>query len=220
MKKLLVVALAVGLVGTSMVGPSVAGKKKKKPKQPPVATPVATPVTLFFSNTSGGCTAEGYVMVLVEPTEGSNCGSAFSGPVNEALVQAGEAPATLTYSATEGLPFVLDATQKITGTIQVMSFTRGEAPQPVATGPTTMVAEIFGETGGETKSLGVAELSYTVTPAQKDYPVEIEIAPPGELDKAEFTSLSISLYNRGAAPLHGWYRAVAPASKITVPTWK
>ena len=220
MKKLLVAALAVGLVGSSLVGPVSAAKKKKKPK-PPVAAPVATPVTMFVSNPSGGCTADAYLMVLTEPTEGSNCGSRLAGLPNELLIQAGQAPAAIVYNASEGIPFVLDATKKLTGTIQVAT-TSGVAENPVglSAGPTTLVIEISGDVGGEIKPLGTAEIDYTVTPTQKVFPVDFEIELPSDLDKAKLNTLSVSLYNRGLTVNHGFYRAVEPASKVIVPTWK
>ncbi len=220
MKKVLVAALAVGLVGSSLVGPAAAAKKKKKPK-PPVAAPVATPVTMFFSNTSGGCADDAYLMVLTEPTEGSNCGTRLSGLPNELLIQAGDIPDTIIYNASEGIPFVLDATKKLTGTIQVAT-TSGVAENPVglSAGPTTLVVEISGDVGGEIKPLGTAEVDYTVTPTQKIYPVEFEIELPAELDKAQLNTLSVSLYNRGLTVNHGFYRTVDPVSQVIVPTWK
>ena len=218
MRKFMIVSLVLGLLVGSLVAPATAGKKKKK-KAPPA--PIAVPLTLFFSNTSGGCTDDAYLMVLVEPAEGSNCGTALSGPGNELLVSAGDVPDTIVYNATEGLPFVLDATQKITGKIQVMSYGSGDVPQVgFGVGQTTLVAALAGQSGGEQKDLGTMEVSYVVTPAQKIYEVAVEFQPAAELDKAQFTSLSISLYNQGPAPFHGWYRAVAPASSLTIPTWK
>ena len=218
MRRALIVAVVLGLLTGSLAAPVEAAKKKKK-KPAPALQPV--PVTLFFSNTSGGCSDDAYLMVLAEPTEGSNCGTLLSGPGNELLVRAGQAPDTIVYNAAEGVPFVLDATQKITGKIQVASHSgRAENPGSLGAGPTTLVAALTGTSGGEEKDLGTVEVSYVATPDKKVFEVAVEFEPPAELDKAEFTSLSISLYNRGFAALHGFYRAVAPASNLTIPTWQ
>ena len=217
MRRTLIVALMLGLLAGSIAAPVEAAKKKKKKP----AEPVATPVTLFFSNTSGGCTDDAYLMVLTEAAEGSNCGTALSGPGNELLFRAGQDPDAIVYNASEGIPFILDATQKITGKIQVASHSgAAQNPGALGAGPTTLVAELSGSSDGASKVLGTIEVPYVVTPAQKVVEVLVEFQPPPELDKAEFTTLSISLYNRGVAALHGFYRAVAPASTLTIPTWK
>jgi hypothetical protein len=220
MKKTLVTALAVGLVAGALAGPVSAARKKPKKPKPPVAAPVQTPVTFYLTNTNAECTADSYVLMLTEATEGLACGSALSGIPNDLLVEAGEAPNTIVYNAAEGVPFVLDATQKLTGTILVDSYSHPAVPAGTAVGPTTLVVELSGESGGETKILGTAEVAYTVTPAETTYQADFEITLPAELDKAPFTTLAISLYNGGVSPLHGFYRVTPPASKIVVPTWK
>ena len=220
MRRTLVAALVLSLVAGSLAAPALAGKKKKKTPPPPA--PVAEAVTFWFHNDPAACAAENYTLQLVEATAGSNCGSAASGVANEALVTAGEAPLGMVYNATEGVPFVLDATQKITGTIYVASHS-GEASNPagLAAGPATLVAEVIGTIAGEETSLGIAEVDYLVTPASKVYEVKFELEVPAELDKSQVDSLSISLYNRGfTVALHGFYRVQNPASNFTVSTWK
>lgn len=213
MKKLIAVVMVLGLVGSFAAPVSAAKKKKKKA--------VATPVTYFFHNDSGACTDDAaFVMKITEATEGSNCGNLLFGAGYEAGNGAGVAN-PFTYRAVEGIPFVLDATQKIVATVQVSS--RSSAPGvPVflGAGQTTLNASIAGQSGGETKELGTAKSTYTVTPAQGVYEVVLEFQPPAELDKATFTSLEISLHNTGQSVNHGYYRTVNPASKVLVPTLK
>lgn len=216
MRKMLVVALVVGLLGGSLVGPVEAAKKKKK--QPP---PAAVPVTFWFANDSGACTDDAaFVLKLTESTEGSNCGNLAYGATYGPASDAGVAN-PFTYNAVEGLPFILDASQKITGTIQVSS--RGVAagvPVFLGAGQATTVGTVIGTTGDESKELGAFESTYTVTPAQGVYEVTFEIEPPAELDKAEFTGLGISLHTEGPVVNHGYYRVHSPASSLTVPTWQ
>lgn len=212
MRKFLAVALAVGLLGGSLVGPVEAAKKKKKL--------VATPVTFWFANDSGACTDDAaFVLKLTESTEGSNCGNRFHGALWDVAVAAGSTP--YTYNAIEGVPFILDATQKISGTIQVSSQSiAAGVPVYLGAGQATTIGAINGTTGDESKELGTFESTYQVTPAQGVYEVKFEIEPPAELDKAQFTGLSISLHTEGMSVNHGYYRVADPASNFTVPTWK
>lgn len=213
MRKMLVVALVIGLLGGSLIGPVEAKKKKKK------SAPV--PVTFWFANDSGACTDDSaFVLKLTESTEGSNCGNlGFGAPY--AVANAAGLSNPFSYNAIEGLPFVLDASQKITGTIQVSS--RGvvaEAPVFLGAGQATTIGTVTGTTGGESVELGAFESTYTVTPAQGVYEVKFEIEPPAEFDKAQFTGLGISLHTEGLVVNHGYYRVHSPASSFTIPTWK
>lgn len=225
MRRFLVVALVVGLVGGSLVGPVEAKKKKKK------KAPVAVDQTYFLRNTAeSGCAAESLQLLLEAGDAGGSCGSAFSGFVNEVLVRAfggpctpatpaGTACGTITYQAGEGLPLVLDASKKVTGTIFVVSY-RGHSANPggLTAGPTTFSMTLRGDSDGEEKEIGTFTADYTVTPAQQVYEVPFEIEVAAELDKAEFTTLFVDLLNRGVAPLHGFYQV--NTSTIVVPTWQ
>lgn len=213
MRKMLVVALVVGLLGGSLVGPVEAKKKKKKL--------AAVPVTFWFANESGGCADDSaFVLQLTEATEGSNCGNLTYGATYGPASDAGVAN-PYTYNAVEGLPFILDATQKITGTIQVSSRSvAAGVPAFLGAGQATTIGTVTGTTGGESKELGTFESTYTVTPAQGVYEVKFEIEAPTEFDKAEFTGLGISLHTEGPVVNHGYYRVHSPASSFTVPTWQ
>lgn len=226
MRRFLVVALVVGLLGGSLVGPVEAKKKKKKKKGP-----VAVDQTYFLRNTAdSGCAAEALQLLLEAGDAGPNCGSTFSGLVNEVLSRAfggpcapatpaGTACGTITYQAGEGLPLVLDASKKITGKIFVMSY-RGSSANPggLTAGPTTFNMTLRGDSGGEEKQIGTFSADYTVTPAQGIYEVPFEIEVDPKLDKATFTTLFVDLFNRGVAPLHGFYQV--NTSTIVIPTWK
>lgn len=213
MRRFLVVALVMGLLGGSMIGPVEAKKKKKK------AAPVA--VTYWFHNESGACTDDAaFVMRLTEATEGSNCGNLGYGAPWPVTSAAGVST-PYTYYAIEGVPFVLDASQKIIGKIQVSSRSvAAGVPVYLGAGQATTVGVLSGGTADGAQELGSFESTYAVTPAGGVYEVAFEIEPPKELDKAVFDSLQISLHTEGPVVNHGYYRTVDPASSITVPTWK
>lgn len=216
MRKAIVIALALGLIAGSVAAPATAKKKKKK-------APVATPVTFWFHNDSDPvvCTDDAvFTLMLTEAKTGGNCGNRVYGAGYAAAEAAGIAD-PYTYNAIEGLPFVLDATQKITATIYVSS-TRGEATNPVTLGigQTTLVATLQGTTAEGAKELGSQEVTYTVLPGEEFSEVKLEFEPDAALDKAEFTGLGISLHNQGNSINHGYYRTNNPASFIVIPTWK
>ncbi|MFN2587738.1 MAG: hypothetical protein ABR613_06455 [Actinomycetota bacterium] len=210
MRRTLIAALVLGLVAGALTAPATA-KKKKRPK-----APVATPMTLWFH--AAECSDAAYLLMLTEAAEGRNCGSAFYGAPYPVASAAGQS-APRTFNAAEGLPFTLDASQKIVATVYVSPYVSGQGAGS-GVGQTTLIATFAGTTGGETKELGTVEQSYTVTPAQAVYEVKVELEPPAELDKAQFTGFSITLHNEGTSLTHGFYRMTNPASSIVIPTWK
>lgn len=208
MRRFLVVALAIGLVGGSLVGPVEAKKKKKKP------VPVEM---IYWLHADGGC-GEATTLMLTEATEGSNCGN---NPWYGVGWEVGTSAGLVTpynFYAVEGLPFVLDGTKPIVATMQVSAYV--SSPVGSGVGEATLVGILSGETGGETVDLGTAETTYTVTPAQGVYEVVLEFEPTSDFDKMSFTQFDITLEQRGNSVSHGHYRTVDPASKIAVPTLK
>jgi hypothetical protein len=146
---------------------------------------------------------------LREATSGASCGNLLSGPGNEALVQTGDEPVALTYRAVEGVPFLLNARRNVRGTIYVASFAFASA------GPTTLVVEVGGTVGNRSVVIAEDEIDYIVTPGTQE--VELDIAIPNRLHNRRFRSLHVELYNRGVAPLHGWYLTNNPGSFLTMP---
>lgn len=216
MRKALTTGLVLALIVGAFMVPAEAAKKKKKKKAP---APVAVDVTYYLRNTAdSGCAAESLQLLLEAGDAGGSCGSALSGALNEALISTGDVPGSITYTAAEGIPFVLDASKPITGKIIVLSY-RGHSANPggLSAGPTHFVMTLMGtNAAGEELALGTFESEYIVNPAQQAYEVEFEIETPAELDKTEVTSLVADLYNRGFAPLHGFYQV--NTSTIVVPT--
>lgn len=225
-KKPLITLVAVGLIAATLAGPAEA--KKKKPKPP---TAVQMDQTYFLVNTNeSGCASEGMLLMLNPIETGGSCGSYFGGPVNTALSQSGGRACTpeiptqgslcgmISYSAGEGLPVVLDATKKITGTIFVSSY-RGAAQNPggLSGGPTTFNMQLTGTVNGEEKTVGTFSSDYTVTPDKQIYEVPFEIALDPALDKAQVTTLLVDFWNTGPAALHGFYNV--NTSKIVLPVW-
>lgn len=233
MKKPLIAMLAVGLVAASLAAPAQAAKKKKpKPKpKPSVSAPVQMDQKYYLVNSSGGCGADAYLLMLAPSEEATDCGSTTAGAVNTVLVESGAgggAPCTpeipsegalcgnITYNAGEGLPLTLDATKKITGAIFVQSYT--SSPVAVVGGAPTLNITVGATVNGEEKVLGTFSQDYTTSPTQGTYEVPFEITVDPALDKGEVTTFSLDLYSTGASALHGFYEV--NTSNVVIPTWK
>lgn len=212
MRKMVLVALVLGLIAGNMGAPAVAKKKKK-------AVPVA--VTYWFAHESDDCANDSArVLQLTESAEGSNCGNLGYGAPYPATNGAGLS-LPMTFYAIEGVPFVLDATKPITGTIQVASKSIDPAvPAWLGAGQATTAGVVTAIANGDATELGTFTSTYQVTPAGGTYEVKFEIQPDKALDKATITSLDISVHTEGAVVNHGYYRTVDPASSLTVPTLK
>lgn len=224
MKKQLITMLAIGLVAGALVGPAEA--KKKKPKPPKPAQMVQADQKYFLVNATDGC-AEGSTLLMLSPADtGTNCGAYFAGVVNTALVTSGESTCVdtpegplcgnIVYTAGEGLPFTLDATKKVTGSIFVQSY--GPEPAGVVGGATEFNLELLATVNGEEKVLGTFSKEYTTNPTEDTYEVPFEIALDSALDKGQVSALSLNLYNTGASAMHGFYEV--NTSNFVVPTWK
>lgn len=233
MRKTIVVVLSLALTVGAIAAP--AGAKKKKPKTPPATGPVQADQTFYLRNETTGCTSDALQLSVVSGTDTANCGSTWAGPANEVVVRAfGDVcpasipanPATrfcpITYTAVDGLPFVLDATKEIKGLLGVSMWCCGGTPQPVGNGvgPITVTVRVKGIIGGEEKLIGATDVTFTALPNQRVYEVEYTIKPDAALDKATVEGLQFSAFNRGASPMTGHYTTEAPDSAFTIGIWK
>lgn len=232
MKKLVVVGLILGLIAGSLVAPAAAAKKKKKKKPPVVVVaPVPTDVNYYLHrNSCGEATDETTLSTIDEDGEGGDdCGAVESGLVTEVFTTTGQDPSTpgvdtgpdkTTWAATDGVPLVLDATKDIKGAIAFSSFCCRTVNVGISAGQAKMHAVVTGDTAGASKVIGEATVEFTVTPQTRTYVVEFQIQPDAALDQATFTSLELTITNRGASYLHSFYSVDDPASLITVGTLK
>ena len=216
-RNLVVVGLVAGLIVGSLSMPVEAKKKKKKKIVP-------TPISFYVQRVKdGACSDDVNFYLSVTPGEDNGaCGNLGYGVVAEATSQIGEDDAVspaYVFPAKDGVPFVLDATQPLTGKITVKSASsvQGNAVAPMGVGQATLVAKVTGTTGEAATELGTASVDYQVTPGSQPTPVEFSITLDPTLDKASFTSLELSLRNRGASVQHGYYGS-GDQSFITVPT--
>lgn len=231
MKKSIVAALALSLVAAGLLSPASAAKKKKKPKPPVVGpAPVQEDVTYFLRRTSCGEDTDKTTLSITDgPDEGDDCGSLESGLLTELFLETGQDPPAIpmvadlgpdqtTFTGEDGIPFVLDATKPVRGSIALGSFCCGGPG--ISAGQATLHAVLTGTVNGEAKTIGEASTTYVVSPATEPTIVEFEIKPDAALDKLSFTTLELQLTNRGVSYLNGFYSYDDPSSQIIVGTWK
>lgn len=240
MKKTLVAGIVVALVAGCLLAPATAAKKKKpkKPKPPVVVEPVQTDVTYFLRRSDcTGDAAETTLSIVDGPDEeGDECGALESGIATEAMLTAGQDPPAVgtpagdvdagpdrvVWTAEDGVPFVLDATKEIAGTIHTTSFCcdAEQAQAGVSAGSAKLNVLLTGTVDGAAKPIGETTVEFTLTPATYTYAIDFKIKADAALDKASFTSLELTLTNRGVSYLNGFYSVDDPASSFTIGTWK
>ena len=220
MKRMIAVIVLGGLLGGIGFAPATA---KKKPKKKPKPKIVAKDVNYYLRRADCGGDDDAISLSIVDgPDGGSGCGSAFAGAPNEVFVQTGDPPSSYLWPAIDGVPFTMNAAKPITGEITVQSFSGSPtlpAPPYTSAGQATLVVNLSGTTGGESKVIGTASNTYVVTPDTGSYTTEFTMTPDKALEKAVFTELQLETYVRGTTVLHGFFELDDPASFITVPTW-
>lgn len=200
MKRAVVVLVATGLLAGALSAPADAKKKKKKPVPPPV-TLVPAELKFYPHHAPDGATPEGctgaYFMDLKADTADTTCSNSAQ-VAQEVYAAAGQELISYTYPATEGVPFVLDASRKLTGEITLRgTFSADAKAQLKLTGTVggaeAVVAE--GETGsGNGVASNSAQGNDLPGPAVT-LPIELEVDKA--LDKAEVTSLTLVITVRG-----------------------
>ena len=201
-KRLVALALVAGLIAGSSSAVDAAKRKKKKK-----AKLVASKVTFFQRNADCGT---GDFFLSVTDAEDTDCINA----ANAAGPAAGYAESA--YPARDSLPFILDATKPITGTITMRS------GNGVGAGSVGVTLTFIGTTGGKEVPIATWESdTFTVVPqgAQTlEYEADIEDA----LNKKSFETLTLSVVPTGAAA--GFYGTVEhdgpPPSAFILPTLK
>ena len=220
LKKTLTTALVLGLLAGSLALPADARKKGK---------PTSVAKTYFLRNEADTCTPESQTLRTVDGSDKAGaCGDHAGGLGNEVMNNAFGEPCeptgqygcgNLVFSAIEGLPLTLDASEPVTGMIAVGAWATVE-PVGNGAGLTTLVVRLTGTTKGKKSTLiGETSVQYLVTPAQSLYETKIKIQPDPALNGARFTTLELEVQNRGASVEHSWVWLDDPASFVSIPQW-
>lgn len=197
MKRTVVVLVAVGLLAGALIAPADAKKKKKKPPTPVVKlVPGELKYFLHYPDDgAGGCTATTHMDLKDSPDSG--CSYTFQA-AQEAFAASGQELLAYSYPATEGMPFVLDASRKLTGEITLRGTISYQAKAElvlsgVVGGADVVLAE--GETAAGNGALSNSVQGQNLPGPAVTVPIDLELDKA--LDKQEVTALTLTVTIRG-----------------------
>ena len=201
LKKVVALAMVGGMLAGGLTTADAA-KKKKKPK-------FVSKTSVFFLRNTSECDLTALSLSLTDG-EDSDCYS----PTNAAGTAAGYSDHV--YTASDGVPFVLDAKKALTGTITMRN------GNSVGAGSAGVTLTLTGETGGKETTIATWEsesfLMYPTAVQTLDYEAEIN----DKLNRKKFTSLVLTVTPTGTTV--GLYGTVEhdgpPPSLMNLPTLK
>ena len=211
MKKLVVVALAAGLVAASFTAPAVA-----KRKRPPPAGPVSVEQKLFLHQDSESCQTPHTFLSLVDGPD-LTCFYQDGGAPYE--VANAIVPTTTAVWPVEGggVPFVFDTAKKITGEITVHGFDAGAGP--TSAGQARFDVVVVADLAGGAVEVGRLEETWTTTPGDV-HVVTLEMAIDRALAGQPVRAFRVETTIRGASLGPHMIELDDPAAFVIVPTLK
>ena len=199
MKRSIVVLVALGLLAGALVAPADAKKKKKKPVR--AVTLVPAELKFYPHHTPDGATPEGctgaYFMDLKADTADTTCSNSAQ-VAQEVYAAAGDELISYSYPATEGVPFVLDASRKLTGEITLRGTVSVDAKAHLKLSGTIDGAEAViaeGETGTGNGAASNSVQGNDLPGPAVTLPIELDIDKA--LDKKDVTGLMLVITVRG-----------------------
>jgi hypothetical protein len=199
MKRVVVVLVAMGLLAGALVAPADAKKKKKKP--PPAATLVPGELKYFLHYPADGATPEGCTaathMDLKDSPGDTGCSYTFQA-AQEAFSAAGQELLAYSFPATEGTPFILDASRKLTGEITLRGTVSLNTNAEITLSGTVggnSVTLAEGETAAGNGALSNSAQGQNLPGPAVTVPVDLDIDKA--LDKLEVTTLMLTVTIRG-----------------------
>ncbi|HEX2240276.1 MAG TPA: hypothetical protein VHJ82_03940 [Actinomycetota bacterium] len=135
------------------------------------------------------------------------CGNPYYGLLSPA---AEDTDRRMTHYAIDGLPFTLDTSRDITGTVTVRSYLAVGVARRDAVGLGQPVLEVtlIGTLDGQEFIIGeFTSEPYVITPVARDYRVNFHMTPQGWLHGKEIQGLLLKLRTSGSSVFHGFYPA-------------
>lgn len=212
MKRLLGLAVVVGLVGGYLASPSaLAGKK------------LVAKTSKLYLRDDNGCDDPNYLSKKNGPDSGCWQLDSF---LNEPIInQAGllnRDQIAQHWEARDGVPLVLNAKKNISGTIATYSGSCVDSTVPcspagIGAGRAEVDIIVRGWIGGTEVVLGEQNAAFTVVPGGPNE-TEVDLDLPDALHKKKVTALRVTVYFHGAAVFHSGVEMDNPASFINMPT--
>ncbi len=177
------------------------------------ATGTSRTFFLHWDSPAGDCEGPKYMDLIDGPDSGDGCGYVVQMTgINEVFGATGLQPLlSHDYSATDGVPFVLDASKPITGVFQVNGWAH-----PLHAGNSVLDVKVSGM-AGRSETLVEETLESTVTPAGGNV-FEISVRPGKKLHGKKFTSLTVSVVIRGVAVGHHYIDLEDNPAHLVIPT--
>ena len=197
MKKFLALAVLTGVLVAALGVTAQAGSKTRT-------------FYLHWDDPAGDCAGPQFMDTLDGPDSGNGCGFAVQMTgVNEVLGASGQAYLSRAWSATKGVPLVLDTSRPLTGLFAVNGWAH-----PIQAGNAILDIEVSSSLG----TLAELSQSYTVTPAGGNV-IEIEVELPSKFNKKKLTSLTVTLTLRGHAVGQHYVDLDTNPAHLVVPTF-
>lgn len=201
MKKLLTIAVLTGVLVAALGLPAQAGSKTRT-------------FYLHWDDPASDCAGPTFMDVTDVPDSGNGCGYAVQMTgINEVLGASGQGYLSRDWSATKGVPFVLDTSRPITGLFAINGFFH-----PVQVGNAVLDIKVTASIGGRGETLVEVSQPYTVTPAGGNV-VEISVDLPKKLNKKKATSLTLSATIRGHAVGQHYIDLDTNPAHLVIPTF-
>jgi hypothetical protein len=121
------------------------------------------------------------------------------------------------YPSTDGMPLTLDASRRVTGTIDLESFGITD-PLAAGTGLVTVSVSLEALNQGNGVSVGSDSETVLITPTQTVYPVAFTIQPNGALDRTDLSGLDLRVHIEGPYAFSGFI-GNSGKSWTDVPAW-
>lgn len=179
------------------------------------ATPAAATTRFYLRRDGCGTSSDNPHLSVTSGTDGGDgCGLVLT------IVGVGgtaDQGAFVDYPSTDGMPLTLDASQLVTGTIDLESFGITD-PLAAGIGLVTVSVSLEALYQGNGISVGSDSESVLVTPAQTEYPVSFTIHPNGALDRTDLSGLDLRVHVQGPYAFSGFI-GNSGKSFTDVPAW-
>ena len=179
------------------------------------ATPTAASTRFYLRRDGCGTANDNPHLSVVSGTDGGDgCGLVLT------IVGVGgtaDQGAFVDCPSTDGMPLTLDASQPVTGTIDLESFGITD-PLAAGVGLVTVSVSLEALDQGNGVTVGSDSENVLITPNQTAYPVAFTIQPNGALDKADLSGLDLRVHVEGPYAFSGFI-GNSGKSWTDVPAW-
>lgn len=179
------------------------------------ATPAAEATRFYLRRDGCGTSGDNPHLSVTSGTDGGDgCGLVLT------IVGAGgtaDQGAFVDYPSTDGMPLTLDASQPVTGTIDLQSFGITD-PLAAGVGLVTVSVSLEALYQGNGVAVGSDSENVLITPTQTEYPVAFTIHPNGALDRADLSGLDLRVHVEGPYAFSGFI-SNSGKSFTDVPAW-